>query len=83
MYAIRSYYDPGEHTAHEKPVFFTPAGNYRIFNGDLRYLVSTSKIFQYQGELEKEVVAVGKGAKSLKSSEIWFGLELNEDVEFS
>jgi len=82
FYMNKRYVNPGEHTAHEKPVFFTPAGNYRIFNGDLRYLVSTSKIFQYQSELEKEVVAVGKGAKSLKSSVIWFGLDLNDDVEF-
>ncbi len=82
FYMNKRYVNPGEHTAHEKPVFFTPAGNYRIFNGDLRYLVSTSKIFQYQNELEKEVIAVGKGAKTLKSSEIWFGLELNDDVEF-
>ena len=82
FYMNKRYVNPGEHTAHEKPVFFTPAGNYRIFNGDLRYLVSTSKIFQYQNELEKEVIAVGKGARTLKSSEIWFGLELNDDVEF-
>lgn len=82
FYLNKRYLKPGEHTAHEKPVFFTPAGTYQLFNGDLKYLVSSAKIFQYQTELEKEVVAVAKGAKALKASELWVGLELHENIEF-
>ncbi len=82
FYLNKRYVNPGEHTAHEKPVFFTPAGTYRLFNGDLKYLASSTKIFQYQAELEKEVVAIGKGARSLKSSELWLGLQLHENIEF-
>ncbi len=72
---------PGEKNAVEKPLFFTPAGNYKLFNGQIKYLVAGAKIFAYQDELYKEVVAVTASGKTVKSSEIWFGLEMDEDVE--
>lgn len=81
FYTNKRYVNPGEHTTHEKPVFFTPAGNYKLFNGAVKYLVSASKIFMFQEELEKEIIAVGRSSKSIKTSELWLGLELNEDIE--
>lgn len=72
---------PGEKNAVEKPLFFTPAGNYKLFNGQIKYLVAGAKIFAYQDELYKEVVAVAASGKIVKTSEIWFGLEMDEDVE--
>lgn len=72
---------PGERNAVEKPLFFTPAGNYKLFNGQIKYLVAGAKIFAYQEELYKEVVAVAATGKTVKTSEIWFGLEMDEDVE--
>lgn len=82
FYLNKRYINPGEHTANEKPVFFTPAGYYKLFNGELKYLISASKIFQYQDELEKEMIAIGHTTKSTKSSDIWLGIQFHEDIEF-
>lgn len=82
FYLNKRYIKPGEHTTNEKPVFFTPAGNYKLFNGELKYLVSSSKIFQYEGELEKEMIAIGRSNKSTKSSDIWLGIQFHKDIEF-
>ncbi len=81
FYLNKRYINQGEHTANEKPVFFTPAGYYKLFNGELKYLVSASKIFQYQGELEKEMIALGRSTKSANSSDIWLGIQFHEDIE--
>lgn len=71
---------PGEHSTDDKPVFFTPTGNFKIFDGQLKYLVSGSKIFEFHEELEKEIIALGRNSNA-KTSELWFGLELNNDIE--
>ncbi len=72
---------PGEKNAVEKPVFFTPAGNFKLFNGQISYLVAGAKIYAYQDELYKEVIAVSGSGKMVKTSEIWFGLEMDENIE--
>jgi hypothetical protein len=81
FYTNKHYVKRGEHSAQEKPVFFTPAGKYKLFNGELKYLASTSKIFKFQEELEKEIIALGRSSRSIKASEFWLGLELHEDIE--
>jgi hypothetical protein len=65
----------------EKPVFFTPAGNYKLFNGQIKYLVSGSKFFEFQEEAYKEVIAMARPNKSLKTSEVWMALEIDENLE--
>jgi hypothetical protein len=81
FYTNKRYLKPGDHTAHEKPLFFTPAGDYKLFNGELKYLVSASKIFKFEEQLEKEIVAVGRSSRSIKTSELWLGVELHKDLE--
>ncbi len=81
FYINKRFVIPGEHNANEKPVFFTPAGNYKLFNGDIKYLVSPSKIFKFQEELDKDIVGLGRFDKLQKTSEIWFGLEFHDDVK--
>ena len=70
-----------ERSDDEKPVFFTPAGNYKLFNGQIKYLVSGSKFFEFQQEAYKEVIAMGRPNKSLKTSEIWMALEVDDGLE--
>jgi hypothetical protein len=72
---------PGEHITEEKPVFFTPTGNYKLFNGQLKYLVAGAKMFAYHSELYKEMVAMTRSGKSAGTSEIWLGLEMEVSVE--
>ncbi len=80
FYVNKRFVIPGEHSADEKPVFFTPAGNYKLFNGQIKILATGSKIFEFQEELYKEIIASARPNQSLKDSEIWIGLEMHEDV---
>lgn len=82
FYINKRYLKPGEFSAQEKSVFFTPAGKYKLFNGDLRYFIAGSKLFRYDGELEKEMIAIGRSTASLQPSEFWIGIEMDENVEF-
>lgn len=70
-----------ERSDDEKPVFFTPAGKYKLFNGQIKYLVSGSKFFEFQEEAYKEVIAMARPNKSLKTSEIWMALEVDDNLE--
>lgn len=81
FYVNKRYIKSGDHSAQEKSVFFTPAGYYKLFNGELKYLVSASKIFQYENALEKEMIAMGRSTKAVKNSDIWLGIKFHENVE--
>lgn len=81
LYISKRYVKSGEHTASEKPVYFTPAGKYKLFNGRVKLLATGSKIFEFQEELYKEIIAFARPNMSLKKSELWIGLELHEDIE--
>ncbi len=70
-----------ERSDDEKPVFFTPAGKYKLFNGQIKYLVSGGKFFEFQEEAYKEVIAMARPNKSLKASEIWMALEVDDGLE--
>jgi len=70
----------GENTTVEIPVFFTPTGKYKLFNGQLKYLINRAKIFQFKEDLYKEVIVEGSSDKSFKTSEIWLGLEMDDQV---
>ncbi len=77
----KKFFIPGEHITEEKPVFFTPTGNYKLFNGQLKYLVAGAKMFAYHSEFYKELVAMARSGKTTGISEIWLGLEMDSLVE--
>ncbi|MEN8115738.1 MAG: hypothetical protein ABFS16_02090, partial [Bacteroidota bacterium] len=81
FYTTKRIVIPGEHTAEEKTVFFTPSGNFKLFNGQIKYLASASRIYKFQESLEKEIIATSRSPRSVKSSEIWFGMEMHEDID--
>ncbi len=81
FYANKKFVVPGEHTTEEKPVFFTPTGKYKLFNGYLKYLVAGAKMFSYQAELYKEVVAATRSGKAAHTSEIWLGLKMDNSIQ--
>ncbi len=72
---------PGEHSGDDVPVFFSPTGRFKLFDGQIKYLASSSKIFQFHDELEKEIIAVGRTSSMAKTSELWFGLELATELD--
>ena len=70
----------GEQKATERQVFFTPTGNHQIFNGEMKYIISSWRMFGIEEELNKEVLAYGRN-QSRHTSELWFGIELDPTLE--
>lgn len=81
FYVNRKFIIPGEHATEEKPVYFTPTGHYRLFNGQLKYMLAGSRMFAFQDELYKETVAVARSGKAAGTSEIWLGLEMDAGID--
>ncbi|WP_297086290.1 type VI secretion system baseplate subunit TssF [uncultured Draconibacterium sp.] len=81
FYLNKRFVVRGDHSKNEKPVFFTPTGRYRIFDGKLKYMVSAAKMYQFNEGLEKEVIALARQSNTFKVDEFWLGIELNEAVE--
>ncbi len=71
----------GDRGAEEKPVFFTPSGSYKLFNGKVKYLAAGGKIFEIQEGLYKEVIATVPAGKSFNTGGVWIGLEMDEGIE--
>lgn len=81
FYLNKRFASRGEHKTNEKPVFFSPTGRFRVFDGQVKYLVSAAKMYQFNERLEKEVMALANQANALKVSEFWLGVELNSSLE--
>ncbi len=81
FYLNKHYMIPGENNTIEKSVFFTPVGKHTLFNGDVKYLITPSKLFEIQEELQKEIIAIGRYGKSGNESEIWLGLQLDSELD--
>lgn len=81
LYLKKKYLIAGKNVPDEKQVFFTPAGNYRLFNGRVKYLSVRTKIFEITENYYKEIIAQAISKKALASNEIWVGIELHEDIE--
>lgn len=65
----------------EKSIFFTPAGNYRLFDGTVRYLVCGNRFYEFKKEGYKEPCADPLKGKSLPLNSFWLGVDLSEGVE--
>lgn len=81
FYINKKFVIPGEHSTEEKPVFFTPSGSFKLFHGQLKYMVAGAKIFAYQSELYKEIVAMSRSGKVISTSAIWLGLEMDNTID--
>lgn len=81
FFVNRKFVVPGESTAIEKPVYFTPTGKYKLFDGQLKYMVAGSKIFVYQAELYKEIIGMARPGKTIDASTFWLGLEMGESID--
>lgn len=81
FYLNKRFVARNEHNASEKQVFFTPTGKHRIFNGDVKYIVSPSKIFEVGEDIQKEIIVSGRTGRSGNSSELWLGLQLDPGLE--
>ena len=60
----------------KKDIFFSPALNTSLVNGDVRYLAYGQKLVQTTGILSREVLLSATNASSLPAQSLWVGLEL-------
>ncbi|HPH82765.1 MAG TPA: type VI secretion system baseplate subunit TssF [Flavobacteriales bacterium] len=54
-------------------IFFSPAANYRLFNGDIKWIVGGDSIFSISQSQTKEVIL--KSPESMPASTVWLGIE--------
>ena len=76
---LKNLIDPSK--SEEKTVFYTPAGNYRLFDGAVRYLCAGNKLMEFQDELYKEVIEEAPKSRNLPASSIWLGVEFDSYVD--
>jgi hypothetical protein len=81
FYVNKKFTIPGEKATVEKQVYFTPTGNFKLFNGQVKNLVAGGKIYEYQTELYKEMIAPARHDATFRTSELWIGLKMDDAVE--
>lgn len=60
-------------------IYYTPAGQYKIFDGDVEAIITGNSAYKVNNFLEKEFVA--KSSKSIENNTAWIGLSLNENIK--
>ncbi len=60
-------------------IYYTPAGHYKIYDGDIAALVIGNSAYRINNFLEKEFVA--KASKPIENNTAWVGLALNEGIK--
>ncbi|GAA4343133.1 type VI secretion system baseplate subunit TssF [Flaviaesturariibacter amylovorans] len=63
-------------------IFFSPAGNYRVFNGDVRFMASGNSFYNVNAQQLKESFGVSGGyGRRLPAHTLWLGIELDPQVK--
>ncbi len=71
--------DPSK--SEEKTIFFSPAGNYKLFNARIDYFATGTKIFEMQDEGFKEMLMQAEQSRRLPQSSIWMGISMDSNIE--
>jgi hypothetical protein len=61
-------------------IFFSPAGHFRVVDGDIKYMGAAGELYQFNNSLYKEGFAKASGGKRLASRNVWLGVELNHQI---
>jgi hypothetical protein len=59
-------------------LFYTPAGHYKIFDGDIEAIATGNSVYKINNFLEKEFIA--KSSKAIENNTAWIGLSLNDTI---
>jgi hypothetical protein len=88
-----SLVDHNFHLAHQKKIaskangpldanlelHFTPAGHYKVFDGDVEAIVTGNSAYKVNNFLEKEFIA--KSSKTIENNTAWIGISLNANIK--
>lgn len=59
-------------------IYFTPAGHYKIFDGEVAAIASGNSVYKINSYLEREFVA--KGSRTIENNTAWIGVQLNQAI---
>jgi hypothetical protein len=76
---VKSAADPTR--TEQQNIFFTPAGNYKLFNGKVKYIATERTLYEIDKEGYKEVISESGVMFVREHNKIWIGLELGSDLE--
>lgn len=76
---VKSLADPSR--SEEQHLFYTPAGNYKLFNGQVKYIATGRTIFEVDKEGYKEAIAENRLSSVHEHNCIWIGIEFSNMPE--
>lgn len=76
---VKSPADPNR--LEDQTIFFTPAGSYKLFNGQVKYIATGRTLYQMDKEGYKETFSEAQISSVREHDTIWIGLEFNTDPE--
>ncbi len=62
-------------------VFFSPVGNYKAVNGDIKYIAYNNSLLSINNDMYKEVVFNTMHNKRIDPYNVWIGLDLHKSVK--
>jgi len=65
----------------QQNTFFTPAGNYKLFNGKVRYIATERTLFEIDKEGYKEAISESFVLLGREFNKVWIGLEFASEIE--
>ncbi|HTE02126.1 MAG TPA: hypothetical protein VK668_22715 [Mucilaginibacter sp.] len=62
-------------------VYFTPVDQVKIFDVQMVYAITGSKLFKYENNLNRQLVANQSKQLLTEGNTLWLGLKVNKDIE--
>lgn len=62
-------------------VFFSPAGNYKVVDGDIKFIAAGSDVYAINTWQYKETFIKTGSGKKFDQNSIWLGIEMNHQVK--
>jgi hypothetical protein len=63
-----------------KDIYFSPLRSYKVFDAQVKYSISGTKIFEYRNAFSKQVVAE-ELRSNLNPHTLWLGIEVNSKIQ--
>lgn len=65
----------------DQQIFFTPAGYYSLFNGQVKYIITGKTIYEVDKEGYKEAIAENRLTSLREHNTIWIGMAIDPGLE--
>ncbi len=65
----------------DQQFFFTPAGNYNVFSGQIRYIATGKTLYEVDKEGFKEAIAENRLSFAREQNTIWIGMTIDPGLE--